>query len=244
MLLVPESLVRKLTTASRAAFENEEAEIDWSSYVFTAWAKCSDPSCENDMVISGTGEIKVTKYHGRSGYEPQRPEEWEEQFAPECCIPMPDIIGLPKKCPVAVASELRAAFKLFWSDPSAAANRTRVAVERLMDHLRIQKRGRTKQGKKWDLHNRIGEFTETARLESWRELGKQLMAIKWLGNKGSHERTVPKDDVLTAFEIIQNALFEIIDHRSSRLVFLARGLTAKHAPPARKKAKQASGEKH
>jgi len=56
---------------------------------------------------------------------------------------------------------------LFWSDPSATANRVRVALEDLMDHLGIQKRRKSTKGKfdKLTLHHRI-EISPRPSLES------------------------------------------------------------------------------
>jgi hypothetical protein len=145
---------------------------------------------------------------------------------------MPDIFELPKKCPVDIAHELRAAFALYWSDPSATANRVRVALEHLMDHLGIQKRRKNKKGKfdKLTLHHRIEIFTKTEP-----RIGDQLMALKLLGNTGSHDGRVMRDDVLDAFEIIEHALLELIDHRSKRVAALAQGLKDKHGPGAKKR---------
>jgi predicted transcriptional regulator len=43
------------------------------------------------------------------------------------------------------------------------------------------------------------------------------------------------NDVLDAFEILEQALLELIEHRSKRLAALAQGLTEKHRPGARKR---------
>jgi hypothetical protein len=145
---------------------------------------------------------------------------------------MPDIFELPKKCPDNVAKELRAAFKLIWPDPSAAANRVRVALENLMDHLKIQKRRKNRKGRfdKLTLHHRIEIFTKTEP-----GIGDRLMALKWLGNAGSHRGKVSQEDILDAFEIIEEALLELVEHRSKRLEALAQGLMERHRPGARKR---------
>lgn len=54
------------------------------------------------------------------------------------------------------------------------------------------------------------------------------MALKWLGNAGSHDRTVSKSDLLDAFEILEHALAEIIDRRSAKVAELAKKLAKKH----------------
>jgi hypothetical protein len=153
-------------------------------------------------------------------------------FSPRICTPMPDIFELPKKCPTKVSSELRAAFAVFWLDPSGAANRIRVTLENLMDHLGIQKRRKNKEGKfnKLNLHHRIELFSITEPT-----IGNQLMALKWLGNTGSHDGGVDRNDVLDAFEIIENALLELVEQRSKKMAALAKELAEKHRPGAKKR---------
>lgn len=100
-----------------------------------------------------------------------------------------------------------------------------------MDHLGIQSRRKNKKGKfdKLTLHNRIEVFSKNEPT-----IGAQLMALKLLGNTGSHDGGVMRNDVLDAFEIVEHALFELIDDKSKRIAALAQTLTEKHRPGARK----------
>jgi hypothetical protein len=151
---------------------------------------------------------------------------------PKTCLPMPDMFAFPAKCPDEVKEELRAAFALFWSQPGACAGRIRVALECLMDNFGIPQRRKNKQGKYFDLslHARIDAFAK-----SEPSTGPQLIALKWLGNAGSHNSGVNQNDLLDAFEIMEHALGEIIERRSARVAKLAKELTKKHS---RKKRKQ------
>jgi hypothetical protein len=54
------------------------------------------------------------------------------------------------------------------------------------------------------------------------------MALKWLGNTGTHSAEVSEDDLLDAFEILEHALIEIIEKRSTKVAELAKKLTKKH----------------
>jgi hypothetical protein len=42
------------------------------------------------------------------------------------------------------------------------------------------------------------------------------MALKWLGNTGTHTSAVTRDDLLDAFEILDHALVELIDNGQTR----------------------------
>jgi hypothetical protein len=218
LALVQKSLVYKETVGSKRAHNDEAWDPEWIEYAFTAWAECRHPTCKQEFAIAGKGgvepEIGADEDYG-----------WEEYFVPMICQPMPDMIDIAAKCPNEVKHELRSAFALFWSRPAACAGRIRVALECLMNHLGVPKRKREKNGKYSDLslHSRIDTFAK-----SQPTAGPQLMALKWLGNTGSHNAEVSKDDLLDAFEIMEHALGEIIDKRSAKVAELAKKLTKKH----------------
>jgi len=216
--LGPKSLVFHETTGSKRARKDEDWDFEWIAYTFTAWGECQHPSCKQQFVISGTGGIEPE-------YDHQGDIAWESYFSPLFCHPMPDIIELPAKCPTEVKEELRAAFSIFWLHRAACAGRIRVALEYLMNHLGIPKQEKGKSGKYSDLtlHARLDAFAKNEPA-----IGSQLMALKWLGNTGTHVREVSKDDLMDAFEILEHALVEIIDGRSARVAALAEEITKKH----------------
>ncbi|WP_285578159.1 DUF4145 domain-containing protein [Geothrix limicola] len=153
--------------------------------------------------------------------------DWGDFFSPQICTPMPDMIVFPNKLPKEILSELRAAFSLFWLNRESCSGRIRVALECLMDHLGVPKRRKNKNGKftELTLHGRIEVYVTREPL-----IGSQLMALKWLGNTGSHNGSLNAADLLDAFEILEHALGEIIGRRSARVAELAKTLTKKHAP--------------
>ncbi|MFH0958825.1 MAG: hypothetical protein V1897_09000, partial [Pseudomonadota bacterium] len=127
--LVQESLTHRETVKSIRTHGHENWDPDWIEYTFTAWCECQNPTCRQAFAIAGTGGV-------RQNYEPDG-GEWEDYFSPMMCLPMPEMIDLPAKCPQYVQDELRAAYALFWPNQSACAGRIRVALEYLMDHVGI-----------------------------------------------------------------------------------------------------------
>jgi hypothetical protein len=220
-VLVPKSLVSKETVQSKRLRNEGEWEPDWTTYSFTAWIKCSHAECGEEAVVSGDGGVNE---HWDSEGES---EQYSDYFTPRFCSRMPDIFSLPKDSPQTVTSELRAAFRLFWSDEAASANRVRVALERLLDHLKISTSVTNQKGKvvELTLHERIKEFETTEPV-----IAKQLMALKWLCNTGSHVGKVTQDDVLDGFEILEHALNELIGEHTKRIRGLAQKLEDKHKP--------------
>jgi hypothetical protein len=205
---------------SKNAHSHDDWDPEWMSFTFSAWAECRHAPCKQGFAILGTGGV------GQE-YDEDGSTQWEEYFSPLACHPMPSIIGIPPKCPPEVRSELESAFALFWAHPEACAGRIRVALEGLMTHLGVPKERTDEKSEKVfgiDLHGRIDIFSQTDA-----GIGTQLMALKWLGNAGSHGREVSKSDLLDAFEIMEHALVEIIEKRASKVAALAKNLIEKHS---------------
>jgi hypothetical protein len=216
--LLPNSLIAHETVESRRARGHEVWDPDWISYSFTAWAECTHPGCKQTFAIAGVG-----------GVGPEMDEEgnesWQDYFVPKYVQPMPRIIELPGNCPREVSQELAAAFETFLSHPASCAGRIRVALECLMNHLGVPKKQKKPNGKYFDLslHARIQVFSKSAP-----HAGPSLLALKWLGNSGSHVGEVKQSEMLDAFEILEHTLGEIIDQRSKRVALLAKQLAKKH----------------
>jgi hypothetical protein len=217
--LVANSLASEETVQSRRAHSSDGWAPEWINYGFTAWAQCSNNTCGQKFALAGEGGVSP-EFTGNNG-----DWEWADYFKPFFCQPMPEIIQLPAKCPEAVSKPLRVAFSLFWANPSSCANQIRVALEGLMDSLGVPRRKKTAMGKYSDLtlHARIDHFAQ-----GQPTTGGQLMALKWVGNAGSHQGEVSKNDLLDAFEVLDHALVELIDQRSERVSELAKKLTRKH----------------
>lgn len=217
LALVPKTLRYEETAISKRQRIHEDWDPDWIETIFTAWAKCRHPSCNHTFVIAGNGGLETVM--GPEGID------YDEYFSPMICHPMPNLINIPKNCPDEIKTELGTAFALFWAHRAACAGRIRVALEYLMDFLKIPKK--KKKGKRFrnlSLHNRIDAFAKKQKI-----LGPELMALKWLGNTGSHTTGVSRGDLLDAFEIMEHVLDEIINKRSEKISKMSKNLTKKHS---------------
>lgn len=218
--LVPKTFAFKETAASIKSKGSPDWDPDWIDYVFACWGECTYLSCKEPFAVAGKGGISPY-------YDEDQEEVWGEHFLATSCQPMPNIFTIPKNCPSEVSEPLMAAFSFFWNDPEACASRMRVSLEAIMNHLGIPRKKKNKNGKYSDLtlHARIEKYSMTNPL-----LGSQLLALKWLGNTGSHGGgSLSKSELLDAFEILEHALLEIIDERSKRVAALAKKLTKKHS---------------
>jgi hypothetical protein len=221
--LVPDSLVSHESTASARLHEHDSWEPDWVSSTFTCWLKC-DGTCGEPVAVLGTSQ-PVWDEEAESG------NEYIETCQPLITHPMLPAFPLPAETPKPVKEQLEASFQLVWVDPGAAANRLRVSLERLLDHLRIRRLTKNAKGKfeTLSLHARIKLYEAKEQ-----RLGAHLMAVKWLGNTASHEGSVSREALLDAFEILEDTLAEMLMRRSEAITKLAKKLTREHQPRKRR----------
>ena len=226
MRLQKESLVTNETPMSKRNRRHEDWDPTLIEEMFTARLRCSNSACISEVAIAGVGgleEVYDADEHGSFTLEPR--------YYPRFAWPPLSVISIPKRTPKSVRGELIRAFALYWADPGAAAGRVRVSLELLLDALGVQRRKRNVNGRLADLslHQRLLILGKAEP-----EAGAQLMAVKWLGNSGSHGSDVSKADLLDALELVEHALAELVEKRSKRMAELAGKLARKHAPPKRR----------
>ncbi len=191
---------------------------------FACHMKCTYPECKGRVVVCGASFPMVLNdsVEGIMNVDFCRPTY---------IYPTPHIFPIPSKCPENITGEVIKAFSLYWCDTNAAGNRVRACIELLMDHLKIKKRRLTKIRKycSISLHDRILDFHPQNP-----DIGEQLLAIKWIGNTGSHSSDLTKDDLIDDFEMLQFVLDDIFELKRKRLKAMAKGIN-KNKGPARKR---------
>lgn len=138
-----------------------------------------------------------------------------EHIVPKYFNPALEIIPVPNYLNKSIAFCLVESFKLFWIDNSACANKIRIMVEAIMNERKIPKTV-LKSGKRSriNLHKRIEKFQIKNQ-----EVGERLIAIKWIGNDGSHEMDVLKrEDILNAYEILLECFEKLYNPRPAALL--------------------------
>ena len=112
LVLEKDSLHSLETAESR----RDRQRPDWHPmhvmFRFTVLLRCN--ACKDSVAVAGLGGPEPT-------YDPNGGSSWEERYAPRYISPPPEMIQIPNKCPNVVQEHLRRAFRLFWSDPDAAA---------------------------------------------------------------------------------------------------------------------------
>jgi hypothetical protein len=213
-----------LTTTETADSIESRNLYDWQPEWFVQRFVCSliclQRSCKETVFV--LGRTKTEEWYDSEG----EPADLEF-LIPIFLYPAPDIFRIPTKCPNNIKEEIRRAFSLYWCDTGASANRIRSSIEMLLTHQKIKQAERTKKGKlqQLNLHRRI-ELYKTKQPDR----GNELMAIKWLGNSGSHPSGLDKDDLLDAFEILDHVLDEIFVNRTKRISEMARQINRRKGP--------------
>ncbi|MPR33649.1 DUF4145 domain-containing protein [Cytophagaceae bacterium SJW1-29] len=168
-------------------------------------------SCHEFVAISGTGTIEDFEYYDQFTGEYDR--ERFEIFTPAFFYPPLPIFKIPEKCPPLIKDEIILSFALFWVDLSSCANKIRTAIEILLTQEKVKRSViKNKKRRRLNLHDRIVEYQKKNS-----QIAEYLLAIKWIGNTGSHVGTLSQTDILDAYELLDFSLRKLYDNNEQTL---------------------------
>ena len=199
-------------------------EPEWIEYVYSCLLVCTNDKCAEVVASSGTGSVDWSVQEDIHGV----PEQvYGDFFKPKYFAPSLRIINTPKECPEEVAEPIEESFRLVFSSPSSAANSIRVAVEQLLTDLKINRFDLVKGKRRYiSLHQRIALIPQ-----KYEEIKDLILAIKWLGNAGSHSRSaISFDDVMDAYEFLDHILQEVYVQKARKLKAKAKVVNKKKGP--------------
>ncbi|HDC4684777.1 TPA: DUF4145 domain-containing protein [Enterobacter cloacae] len=210
-----ESFKKNDSLESRRLEEEEWFEPELVSRVFSCMARCTRVSCGEVVACVGEGGLD---------------QDWNDRthqlecypwYKPRSFIPSLHPFIIPEKCPGVITDPLMASFSVYLSQPGSAANLIRISVERMLTAIDIPEHN-NKQ-KRINLHQRIelldGQYAPYM---------DTLMAIKFLGNAGSHTYDeVTTDDIEAAFEIMEYVVNDLFSGRKESIDVLTRRLHRK-----------------
>lgn len=211
------------SATSKKSHADESWDPLWVTYIYSCLLLCTNKACKETVANSGRGFVDVDYSYDEEGPV----EEWIELFRPKYFTPHLKIFQFPKSTPKDVSREIDKSFELFFADPSSSSTHIRIALEDLLTFLKI-KRYEKKGGKQTflSLHRRIDLLPK--KHDHLKEL---FYAIKWLGNAGSHStKKITEDDVLDAYEIMEEILVELFVKKSKRVKKLAKEIIKKKGP--------------
>ena len=220
LIIDEKSIESKETNQSK---KQRDEENDWSpEYLqekFTAKAVCNNSTCKENIFI--IGDTTVDLEYINSNVE----HDLVERYYPKYFNPPINLFNIPYEIPYDVEEEIKNSFALFWADKSACGSAIRKSIECICDDKRINKT-RTVRGKKnfRSLDKRIKELgIKNA------DAAESLLAIKWLGNRGSHGY-LDIEDVFDAYELLIHALEKLYINKEKRLKQLSKKIIKKRGP--------------
>ncbi|WP_446029131.1 DUF4145 domain-containing protein [Lelliottia amnigena] len=213
--ILKESFVRKSTRSTRLNQAEDWYEPEHDVSVFSCMASCTRKQCQEVVACSGTSTVEL---------------DWDEQHSrdvyhyvnkPASFIPALHPFTIAEKCPEEIAEALEAAFSVFLVQPGAAANLIRISVEAMMTAMGVA--DRNDKDKRIFLHQRLENLPPI--YVAYKE---PLMAIKFLGNAGSHSFDgVKVSDIEDAFEIMEYVVNDLFSGRKESVEVLTRRLNDK-----------------
>lgn len=212
----------RMTADTSEQFQEEWFDRDDVVSCFAALLICDNIACGDPVAVAGTQQGEHFQV------------DWDEYdvittWTVKAVTPAPLAFQFPEKTPERVKDRLRSAFQLLWADHDAAGTRIRQAVEALLDDQKVRKAapvapGSGKRRQSLTLHSRIEIFSKKNAV-----VGDHLMAIKWIGNAGSHAgRPLTRQDILDALEMMEVVIEDLyVQHRANLAARVSRILKTK-----------------
>jgi len=222
--IVEESFSEKETKESRAMHDHEEWGPDYFGTVYGGILECSNSACKEAVSSSGYGWDEEEYFYDEKGIPDS---DYVRYYRPVTFYPPLKPFAFHKDTPENVSKEIEKSFSLIFSDPPSSANHIRVALEHLLTHLKI-KRFTTNNGRRHflSLHKRIDLLPA-----KYEEIKDIFLAVKWLGNAGSHSNhAVTLDDVLDSYELTIELLDDIFSKKRKQAKTLAKKINKKKGP--------------
>lgn len=195
LVSAPDKVWVEETGPSLAARDHDAWDPDWIHNRFAGFLKCTALACGEIVSVSGDGPTDFIEYQD----EYEHTQELKQLYEVRSLEPTPLPIQLPPATPEQVEERIVSASGVIWRSSEAAGNAIRQALELMLDDQGVT--STDANGKPISLHQRITAFAQTDQ-----ENGAVLLAIKWLGNSGSHPGGLSRDDVLDAFDMLEYVL--------------------------------------
>lgn len=177
-------------------------EIDETK--FFGYLVCTN--CNDQITIYGNGRLEE-EYSERRQY-------FHNILKPLNFNPPLKIINVNRNCPGNVKNIITDSFNLYWLDLPSCANKIRVSIEFLLDHFNAERTITNANGEEnyKPLDKRI---TDLVGIDE--KVKEKLMAIKWIGNIGTHEDKMEKKYILHVYEILESLLDDLYNNDGERI---------------------------
>lgn len=191
--------------------------------IFSTFLKCELKDCGFVATMSGVARTK-----SRYIDEETHSVRFGTVYYPKYCHPNLRLFELGVEVPKEIRQEIDVSFTHYFNDLSSCANRIRTSIELILNDIKAQKKFRDKKGnlkKIPNLHQRIIKFEKRNK-----RLSKLMLAVKFIGNEGSHIGNVEIEDVIDAYIILEQLIELIYIKNHKRIEEIANEIVQKGKP--------------
>jgi hypothetical protein len=217
------------SVASKNNYDTPDWEPSWINGFFVGKMACMNSGCGEVVLVLGKMRVQEEKTYIQN----QGLWDYKQivQLFPSIFRPTLHLFKIDDDVPENIRLAIEKAFGHFWLDEASCANKIRNVVELIMDERKVQKTyisGNKRQ--QYSLHKRIELFKNTDV-----DAAECLMAVKWIGNSGSHANDhLTKDDLLDGFEILQHVTYNLYEKDTQRIQRLGKKINQHKGPKKRK----------
>lgn len=187
---------------ARHAHGHEGWEPEWIFGTFIATAECENNKCQQKVHALGNYRVDTASAPRSYNYD----DQYSTYYSVTAVSPPLVLMRLPETAPKEVRAGVERASAVLFLDPGLAGTALRTAVERFLTTQRIPSQ-----------RNSGGFRSLDERLRVWKEanpdqaeVANLLLAVKWIGNAGSHEVSdVSTKEVLDGVEILDEAFHRL-----------------------------------
>lgn len=210
------------TGGTKRGWGEEWFDPDMAMLTYTAFFKCTNENCQESVASSGYGYLEQEYFNNQDG---QPDYEYVAYYKPLFFHPSLQVFKIPDETPENVKKAIENSFSTIFVNKSASANQVRIVVECLLTSLKVKqfniRAGRTRQ--RINLHQRINLLPI-----KYKKIKDICLAIKWLGNAGSHcDDEIKFDDVFDGYDMLSFVLEELYDNKHTHVKKLAKTINAK-----------------
>jgi hypothetical protein len=162
---------------------------------------CNNSKCGDAIGVTGISKVHVESITDRRG---RYHDKSVDLLYPKFFQPTILFFELPKSCPEDISKLVKKSFSSYWNDIPTSGNQIRKALELIMNEQGIKKNQ--------SLHSRIIKFGKKEP-----EISDQLMALKYIGNEGSHTDELDRENILKAFEVLHFSLTKLYSNKEQKI---------------------------
>lgn len=224
--VVPKTKVYVETGDSLRNHRHLDWDPTWHRDRFTWIMRCDNPACGE--VATVCGESADTEFYE----DPELGSVLGPKHTVVFIHPAPFPFPIGAKIPEDVRLLIQAAATLIWINPEGSANKLRQATEKLLLKQKVKAFtiDKNRKRKAITLHDRLVDFKINHNKAKEADI---LLAVKWLGNAGSHIGGITLEDVLGGFEMFEHVLDSLYVGSSEKIIATARRINSRKGPAKR-----------